>query len=102
MIHARPPFGIYLHIPFCVAKCHYCDFVSRPLAPGALEPYLAALEREIAAAPEAGRRVGTVFFGGGTPSLLDGGQLAGSSRPCAPRSPSTPGPRSRSRRTPAR
>ncbi len=75
-IHSRPRFGIYLHIPFCVAKCHYCDFVSRPLSAGALEPYLAALEWEIAAAPEAGRRAGTVFFGGGTPSLLSGRQLA--------------------------
>jgi oxygen-independent coproporphyrinogen-3 oxidase len=71
----QPALGVYIHIPFCVAKCHYCDFASRPLAAGALEPYLAALEREIAAAPEAGRRVGTVFFGGGTPSLLDGAQL---------------------------
>jgi len=69
-------FGVYIHIPFCVAKCNYCDFVSRPLAAGALEPYLAALEREIAAAPEAGRRAGTVFFGGGTPSLLSGEQLS--------------------------
>jgi len=69
-------FGVYIHIPFCVAKCNYCDFVSRPLAAGALEPYLAALEREIAAAPEAGRRTGTVFFGGGTPSLLSGEQLS--------------------------
>ena len=69
-------FGVYVHIPFCVAKCRYCDFVSRPLADGALGPYLAALEREIAAAPEAGRRAGTVFLGGGTPSLLDGPQLA--------------------------
>lgn len=69
-------FGIYVHIPFCVAKCRYCNFVSRPLSSGALEPYLAALEREIAAAPESGKRVGTVFFGGGTPSLLSGGQLA--------------------------
>jgi oxygen-independent coproporphyrinogen-3 oxidase len=69
-------FGIYIHIPFCVAKCHYCDFVSRPLAAAALEPYLAALEREIAAAPEAGRRTGTVFIGGGTPSLLSGEQLS--------------------------
>ncbi len=69
-------FGLYLHIPFCVAKCHYCDFVSKPLSAGALEPYLAALEREIAAAPEAGRSAGTVFFGGGTPSLLSGEQLA--------------------------
>ena len=68
-------FGIYVHVPFCIAKCRYCDFVSRPLAAGALEPYLAALEREIAAAPEAGRQAGTVFFGGGTPSILSGRQL---------------------------
>ena len=68
--------GIYVHIPFCVAKCRYCDFVSRPLSADALAPYLAALEREIAVAPEAGRRVGTIFFGGGTPSILDGVQLA--------------------------
>ena len=69
-------FGVYVHIPFCLARCHYCDFVSKPLVAGALEPYLAALEREITASPEAGRRAGTVFFGGGTPSLLDGHQLA--------------------------
>jgi oxygen-independent coproporphyrinogen-3 oxidase len=75
-IYSRPRFGIYIHIPFCVAKCGYCDFVSKPLAAGALEPYLAALGREIAAAPEAGGRADTVFFGGGTPSLLSGRQLA--------------------------
>jgi oxygen-independent coproporphyrinogen-3 oxidase len=68
-------FGVYIHVPFCVAKCRYCDFVSQPLAPGALEPYIAALAREIRDAPEAGRRADTVFFGGGTPSLLDGGHL---------------------------
>jgi len=69
-------FGVYIHIPFCIAKCHYCDFVSKPLSADALGPYLAALEREIAGAAERGRRVGTVFLGGGTPSLLDGSQLA--------------------------
>ncbi|MHB8836890.1 MAG: radical SAM family heme chaperone HemW [Candidatus Methylomirabilia bacterium] len=74
--HSQTAFGVYVHIPFCLAKCHYCDFVSRPLAAGALETYLAALEREIAAAPEAGRKATTIFFGGGTPSLLDGRQLA--------------------------
>jgi oxygen-independent coproporphyrinogen-3 oxidase len=67
-------FGVYVHIPFCLARCRYCDFVSRALGPGSLEPYLAALEREITAAPEAGRRAGTVFLGGGTPSLLSGNQ----------------------------
>jgi oxygen-independent coproporphyrinogen III oxidase len=67
--------GVYVHLPFCLARCGYCDFVSQTLRPGALEPYLAALEREIARAPEAGRAAGSVFFGGGTPSLLSGGQL---------------------------
>jgi oxygen-independent coproporphyrinogen-3 oxidase len=70
-----PPIGLYIHIPFCVAKCGYCDFASVPLSPGALEPYLDALVREIAAAAEAGRRAATVYIGGGTPSLLSGGQL---------------------------
>ena len=66
----QPALGIYIHIPFCLSKCGYCDFVSRPILPGALEPYLEALAREVAAAPETGRRVGTVYVGGGTPSLL--------------------------------
>ena len=69
--------GIYIHIPFCAAKCRYCDFVSRALDPGGLEAYLEALRLEIASAPEAGRRTGSVFLGGGTPSLLSGEQLGG-------------------------
>jgi oxygen-independent coproporphyrinogen-3 oxidase len=71
----RSALGVYVHIPFCVAKCGYCDFASVPLAPGALEPYLDALVREIRGADEAGRRASTVFIGGGTPSLLSAGQL---------------------------
>ncbi|HEY5998833.1 MAG TPA: radical SAM family heme chaperone HemW [bacterium] len=71
----EPAFGVYVHIPFCVAKCGYCDFASVPLARGALEPYLDALVREIDAAPERGRAAATVFFGGGTPSLLAGAQI---------------------------
>lgn len=72
----RPAFGIYVHVPFCVAKCRYCDFASRPLAGADPEPYVAALEREIAGAPEAGREVSSVFLGGGTPSLLEARHLA--------------------------
>jgi oxygen-independent coproporphyrinogen-3 oxidase len=64
-----------VHIPFCVAKCGYCDFASVPLTSGALGPYIDALVQEIATAPEAGSRASTVFFGGGTPSILQGGQL---------------------------
>ncbi len=64
--------GIYLHFPFCVKKCRYCDFLSAPGGEEVRERYVQALLTEI---EEAGRQyqayaVGTMFFGGGTPSLL--------------------------------
>jgi oxygen-independent coproporphyrinogen-3 oxidase len=65
--------GLYLHIPFCAAICGYCNF-NRGLFDGDLKiAYVEALEREIRAAARAmGRRdADTIFFGGGTPSLLD-------------------------------
>lgn len=69
--------GLYLHIPFCVKKCDYCDFISFPcdLAPG---EYTEALIREITLTAETGmfaEGFQTVFFGGGTPSLLSGEQM---------------------------
>ncbi len=67
--------GLYLHIPFCLSKCLYCDFCSRGGTDPALRRrYVDALLREMEnAAPHyAGRPLDTVFFGGGTPSLLDG------------------------------
>jgi oxygen-independent coproporphyrinogen-3 oxidase len=68
-----PPLSLYMHFPWCVSKCPYCDFNSYALS-GALasETYLARLARDLEAqAPEvAGREVRTVFFGGGTPSLF--------------------------------
>lgn len=64
---------IYLHLPFCAAKCHYCDFFSVPAEGQDVEGTLAAVEAEIAQrAPKAPR---TVFVGGGTPSLLSVSQL---------------------------
>jgi oxygen-independent coproporphyrinogen-3 oxidase len=67
---AGPPGGLYLHIPFCAAICHYCNF-NRGLFDEALKGrYVDALIHEIETAPEAGAIVDTVFFGGGTPSLL--------------------------------
>ncbi len=62
--------GLYVHIPFCEAKCTYCHFAIDPRLPGAerQERYLAALLVEIAAAEPAA--ADTVYFGGGTPSLL--------------------------------
>ena len=61
--------GLYLHIPFCQAICSYCNF-NRGLYDDSLKTrYVAALEREIREAGD-GRAADSVFFGGGTPSLL--------------------------------
>jgi oxygen-independent coproporphyrinogen-3 oxidase len=72
--------GFYLHVPFCVARCHYCSFNTAPLDHAALVRYLDALAREIdllGGAPWApALHLATLFFGGGTPSLLTPDQLA--------------------------
>ena len=69
-----PGFGVYVHWPFCAAKCPYCDFNShvRHNAPDQAE-YATAYEAEIAhmAAMHPGQKVTSVFFGGGTPSLME-------------------------------
>lgn len=65
--------GIYLHIPFCKSKCRYCDFCSQPNPTSErMERYVAALCRDLAdrAADCADYTVDTVYFGGGTPTLL--------------------------------
>jgi len=70
--------GIYLHIPFCKSKCHYCNFFS--LASQKLKvPFLPALEREIDLTREylGGETVQTIYFGGGTPSLYSPMALQG-------------------------
>jgi oxygen-independent coproporphyrinogen-3 oxidase len=75
--------GVYVHFPWCLAKCPYCDFVSygRPAASlqeaGEHERYADAVLRELERrAPSVhGRRIESVFFGGGTPSLWDPQQL---------------------------
>jgi len=72
---ALPPLSLYIHIPWCVRKCPYCDFNSHE-ARGAFpeQGYVAALihDLELALPLIWGRKVYTVFFGGGTPSLLSG------------------------------
>lgn len=66
------PIEIYIHIPFCVKKCDYCDFLSGPSGPKEQEAYVQALLREIDAVTEGkGRSVSSIFIGGGTPSVLD-------------------------------
>ncbi|HBA83675.1 MAG TPA: coproporphyrinogen III oxidase [Verrucomicrobia bacterium] len=61
--------GLYIHVPFCVRKCHYCDFYSIPCATGDQTFFLDALDRELAALPDR-FFPGTVYMGGGTPSSL--------------------------------
>ena len=75
-----PGFGVYVHWPFCAQKCPYCDFNSHVRAGGWDEArFLAAYERELAhvAALTGPRMVSSIFFGGGTPSLMAAGTVAG-------------------------
>ncbi len=69
-----PGFGIYVHWPFCASKCPYCDFNShvRHVAPDQAR-FVAAFARELgtAARRTPGRRVSSIFLGGGTPSLME-------------------------------
>jgi putative oxygen-independent coproporphyrinogen III oxidase len=67
--------GIYIHVPFCRRKCRYCDFYSRPPEEGERERFVAAVANEAKMCESAPRAVGTVYVGGGTPSMLDAGQL---------------------------
>ncbi|MGI8256446.1 radical SAM family heme chaperone HemW [Blautia difficilis] len=63
---------IYIHIPFCIRKCDYCDFLSGSSGPEEQADYVQALLREIQAVEEGeGRSVSSIFIGGGTPSVLD-------------------------------
>lgn len=73
----RRSLGIYLHVPFCVRKCLYCDFLSAPGDDEMKTEYVETLKREIRgqASLYGGHEVRTVFFGGGTPSLLSGDQI---------------------------
>jgi oxygen-independent coproporphyrinogen-3 oxidase len=67
-------FSLYLHIPYCQSKCPYCDFNSHAVASWPEDHYVrtlvAEIERRAGEAPWTGRRLKTIFFGGGTPSLF--------------------------------
>ena len=73
-------FGIYVHWPFCAAKCPYCDFNSHVRAAFDESGWVDAIERELdwtaAAQGQARPLVETIFFGGGTPSLMQGASVA--------------------------
>ncbi|MFG6466325.1 radical SAM family heme chaperone HemW [Roseateles sp. BYS87W] len=75
---ALPPLALYVHLPWCLRKCPYCDFNSHEVRGGALAPdtaqaYLAALRADLEAALPLvwGRPVVSIFIGGGTPSLFN-------------------------------
>ncbi len=69
-----PPLSVYLHLPWCLRKCPYCDFNSHEIPAGGADEagYLAALEADLEASLPLvwGRQVQTIFIGGGTPSLF--------------------------------
>ena len=69
------PAGIYIHIPFCKSRCSYCDFATGIYESELAERYVGALIREIAVSPISSQRVDTIYFGGGTPSMLSPGQI---------------------------
>lgn len=73
----RRELELYIHIPFCVKKCAYCDFLSGPASNQQIEEYVQALIEEIRYYKEFVKKyeVSTVFWGGGTPSLLTGEQM---------------------------
>jgi putative oxygen-independent coproporphyrinogen III oxidase len=71
-------FGVYVHVPFCASRCGYCDFNTSTASDAREEGYLDALLGELRMAGKviSPERVDTVFVGGGTPTLLDPGDLA--------------------------
>ncbi len=68
--------GLYVHIPFCVRKCAYCDFLSfGGQSEQTMREYCSLLCRELSTLPLQGEALSTVFFGGGTPSILPEGEI---------------------------
>ena len=69
----KKPLGLYVHIPFCVRKCQYCDFLSAPYDDRTKERYVQALCKEIKDYQEFTKEyyLETIYFGGGTPSVLN-------------------------------
>ena len=69
----KQPLGLYIHIPFCVQKCKYCDFLSAPADDAVKKRYADALCKEITGYKELTKEyeLATIYFGGGTPSILD-------------------------------
>ncbi|MGH2750425.1 MAG: radical SAM family heme chaperone HemW [Actinomycetota bacterium] len=73
---AEPGFGVYVHIPFCLHRCHYCDFNTYEDLDALHAPYVDALVADIERSTRDVPPATSVFFGGGTPTLLAPAQLA--------------------------
>lgn len=73
----RKELELYIHIPFCIRKCAYCDFLSGPSDDATIQSYVEALKKEIYSQSELAKDyvVTSIFFGGGTPSVLSGTQM---------------------------
>ncbi|HDI59360.1 MAG TPA: radical SAM family heme chaperone HemW [Desulfobacteraceae bacterium] len=72
-----PPAGIYIHLPFCLRKCLYCDFYSEVGTEERRRCFLAALRQELLLRADRGLAADSLYFGGGTPSLFAPTQLGG-------------------------
>jgi len=68
--------AIYIHFPFCLSICPYCDFDRQASGFDRIDVYLAAVEKELGRYAHSGEQVHSVFFGGGTPSLMSPAQVA--------------------------
>jgi oxygen-independent coproporphyrinogen III oxidase len=70
--------SLYIHIPFCRQKCNYCDFLSWPNRMEMIDTYVETLLKEIEHYQQTieNRKISTIFFGGGTPSLLSGSHVS--------------------------
>ncbi len=87
--------GLYLHIPYCLHKCGYCDFNSHKINTEEMDQYVEALIREIetysqSSGPTSGKIIETIFFGGGTPTTLPVKSLARILETCRDRFPLSP------------
>ena len=62
--------GLYVHIPYCIHKCHYCDFISFSGKEETIKTYIETLKKEIDECKYTGFDIGTIYIGGGTPSAI--------------------------------
>ena len=81
-IRQSAPAGIYVHVPFCAAICNYCNFNRGLHEPGLRQRFVQALLTDIRRCADPAVQVDTIFFGGGTPSVLEPAELAAIIRAC--------------------